>query len=153
MLRQLASVLASLLLVATPLSAQLPPPSPATIVAGLAPGDWIRATLTTSADSNRMRDSTVEGTLLTLGSAGVSLRLEDGAEHFVPRRQLARLEARRGRSRWKPALFGYLAALPVSLVICSGDGPECDKGSIPPLIGGLIGYLIGRTSWQEVRLP
>jgi hypothetical protein len=146
------------LVTAPPARAQLPPPSAGTIAAGIVPGDWMRVTRSVRAaapDSVPRGDSVevVEGVLLGLDSSGVTIRPDGGAERLVRRAELRRLEVRAGRSRWMPALFGYLGALPVSLVICANERYECDKGSIPPLIGGIIGYAIGRTRWQEVRLP
>ncbi len=152
-------VLVALALVASPdARAQLPPPSAGTIAAGIVPGDWMRVTRALRAaapDSMPPKDSTeaIEGVLLALDSSGVTIRPEGATERLVPRAELRRLEVRMGRSRWMPALFGYLAALPVSLVICANEKYECTQGAIPPLIGGIIGYAIGRTHWQDVRLP
>ncbi len=143
------------LLGATALHAQAPAPTATMVRAGVDPGQRMRVTLRVSADSELtvVNPRQIEGTLINLDSAGVTLRLEDGSERRITRSEAEELSAYVGLSRWLGVLAGWLASAPVAYFECQNQKYECGEGSLISLGGMILGAIIGWPRWKEVHFP
>ena len=126
-----------------------------TIAAGLMPEQRMQAVervrdgAVITAEPNRR----VEGSLIDIDSAGVTLRLDDGSLRRLARTDLETLKVYQGRSHGFGLLAGWVASLPVALVACRDARYECEAGSLIGLVGGIGGAIIGWPRWGDVRFP
>ena len=153
--RTLFSVAVLALHGATALRAQAPAPTAVMLAAGVVPGQRMRVTLRVPADSAiaAANQRQIEGALIDLDSAGVTLHLEDGSERRIGRNEAEEVGAYAGRSHWLGLLAGWLASLPPAYLACRDAKYECGEGSAIGLGGMILGSAIGWPRWKEVHFP
>ena len=132
-----------------------PAPAAGTVAVGLVPGWRMRVQLRAGPDSGspQSRDRRIDGYLVDIDSASVTLRLDDGPPRRFARVDVESLEAYEGRSRWRGLLVGMLSVIPLAELECRNQRYECSEGSLLGLIGMIGGYALGWDRWQDVRFP
>ena len=150
-----AKLIAMLLSVPAVARPQLPVQSAAMDTVGLAPGQRLRAMLRVLPDSavTPERDRTVEGFLVAIDSAAVTLRLEDRSVRRLARADVEGLKTWQGRSHWLGLLAGWVVSVPIALVACRNAKYECEQGSLIGAVGGISGAVIGWPRWKDVPWP
>lgn len=134
---------------------QSPVPTAGTIAAGLMPGQRMQAVervrdgAVITAEPNRR----VEGSLVDIDSAGVTLCLDDGSLRRLARSDVETLKVYRGRSHGFGLLAGWLVSIPVALIACRNARYECEAGQGIGLVGGIGGAIIEWPRWGDVRFP
>ena len=130
-------------------------PTAGTVAAGVVPGQRMRV-ITKVAPGDAIvpeRDREVEGRLVDIDSASVTLRLEDGSTSRILRTHVETLQLYQGRSRWRGLLAGWLVGVPVAAFRCRDAKYECSEGSAIGLVSGLTGLIIGWPEWEDVHFP
>ena len=134
---------------------QAPAPAVGTAAVGLVPGWRMRVQLRTDPDSGSPQptDRQIDGYLVDIDSASVTLRLDDGPLRRFTRADVESLKAYEGRSMWRGLLVGMLSAIPFAELECHGQKYECSEGSLLGLIGMIAGSTLGWDHWRDVRFP
>jgi len=130
-------------------------PTAGTIAAGVVPGQRMRVTNSVPLGDASIpeRDRQLEGLLVDIDSASVTLRLDDGSIWRALRSHVETLQLYRGRSRWRGLLAGWLVSLPIAAFTCRDAKHECDEGGVIGLVGGITGAIVGWPEWEDVRFP